>query len=259
MGMGALVKGSQSQPGEGAGPSTQPGAASGAEVTKTNSGPRWGSIFGLGALTGEGAAERARRKSIVEEKEEQDDKHIWFKLEGVDRRLTKNDFIKLVQQMDPQKRLEVIDTSSASNAVKSLARMDPPKSAKKVEQAAESAAGPEEHGRDSYDGEASSSQQTRSTSRSPSSSGPRKADPGDDQPSSSIPETAAERRRRMSVLQNVDDDAAETPAERRRREAALGVGSSGQTADDSDDDDTPRVPPARRGIRFADNIERGRR
>ena len=54
-------------------------------------------------------------------------------------------------------------------------------------------------------------------------------------------ETLAERRRREDALW-------ETPAERRRREGALS-----KVDDDSDDDDTPRQPPARLGIRFADD------
>ncbi|KAJ4424728.1 Na+/H+ antiporter [Gnomoniopsis sp. IMI 355080] len=87
----------------------------------------------------------------------------------------------------------------------------------------------------------------------------------DDAPSHDLPETAVERRRRLAVLEGLQGDGSnstavgedtETPAERRRREAALGMGGG---EDDSDDDDTPRVPPARRGIRFADVPDRGRR
>lgn len=85
-----------------------------------------------------------------------------------------------------------------------------------------------------------------------------------DQPSHDEPETAVERRRRLAVLDGLKGegsgsgggDDGETPAERRRREAALGMGGG---EEDSDDDDTPRVPPARRGIRFADVPERGRK
>lgn len=87
-----------------------------------------------------------------------------------------------------------------------------------------------------------------------------------DAPSHDVPETAVERRRRLAVLKSLQGegssasnggggDDTETPAERRRREAALGMGGG---EEDSDDDDTPRVPPARRGIRFADTPERGR-
>lgn len=83
-------------------------------------------------------------------------------------------------------------------------------------------------------------------------------------PSHDVPETAVERGRRLAVLKgmqgggngNGGGEDFETPAERRRREAALGMGAG---EEDSDDDDTPRVPPARRGIRFADVPERGRR
>lgn len=89
-------------------------------------------------------------------------------------------------------------------------------------------------------------------------------DDDDDAPSRDVPETAVERRRRLAVLDGLQGEGGgngggedgETPAERRRREAALGMGGG---EEDSDDDDTPRVPPARRGIRFADVPERGRR
>lgn len=85
-----------------------------------------------------------------------------------------------------------------------------------------------------------------------------------DKPSHDEPETAVERRRRLAVLKGLQGegsgrggrDDGETPAERRRREAALGMGGG---EEDSDDDDTPRVPPARKGIRFADVPERGRK
>ncbi|KAF3769672.1 hypothetical protein M406DRAFT_270639 [Cryphonectria parasitica EP155] len=87
-----------------------------------------------------------------------------------------------------------------------------------------------------------------------------------DAPSNDVPETAVERRRRLAVLDGLEGrgsgagEDTETPAERRRREAALGVGGgAGGDEEDSDDDDTVRVPPTRRGIRFADVPDRGRR
>jgi hypothetical protein len=57
---------------------------------------------------------------------------------------------------------------------------------------------------------------------------------------------------------NDGEDQRETAAERRRREAALGMTPHADVGEDSDDDDTPRVPPSRKSIRFADAVERGR-
>ncbi|KAI1434884.1 alkali metal cation/H+ antiporter Nha1 C terminus-domain-containing protein [Xylaria sp. CBS 124048] len=96
-------------------------------------------------------------------------------------------------------------------------------------------------------------------------------------------ETSVERRRRLAAFASVEDDAHddrndrndmnvnegngssnnsnennenETPAERRRREAALGVTNRSSGEVDSDDDDTVRIPPERRGIRFAEGPAR---
>jgi hypothetical protein len=76
-----------------------------------------------------------------------------------------------------------------------------------------------------------------------------------------------ERGRRRAALKGSGDDSnnsndgedqRETAAERRRREAALGMTPHADVGEDSDDDDTPRVPPSRKSIRFADAVERGR-
>jgi sodium/hydrogen antiporter len=208
-------------------------------------------------------SERQRKKSIVEEREAEDDRHIRFKIAGSEQRLGKEDFIQQMQQLDKTTRKEVVDQSSASHVVKTLAKQDPIIDERKgstAVAAGKSVAmdGPQEES--SADGSArrrSVSVSSRSSS-SDESPGPK---PGRGRvmvASKDTGETAVERRRRLAVLaaqgDEEEEDTNETPAERRRREAAL----AGETGDDSDDDNTPRVPPTRRGIRFADVPERGR-
>lgn len=188
---------------------------------------------------GESAAQRARKKSVVEEQQEEDDRHIRFTIGGVGRRMTKEDFIQEMKKLDKPTRREIIDKSNAPQAVRAAARQEPP--AINIEHPSVGT------GQDSP-------QHSRASS-------PGKA-PSSETPSGEAAETEVERRRRMAVLEGVSDaneEHDETAAERRRREAALGIVSSGTAEEDSDDDDTPRVPPSRRSIRFADAPERGRK
>ena len=223
---------------------------------------------------GESAAQKARKKSIVEEQEEEDDRQIRFTIGGVGQRMTKEDFIREMQKLDKGTRREVVDQSNAPNTVKKLAKQDPQPEEQRPPGPQDQASSSNEASLRAQDatfaptaepqGEASKGG-AGSTRRSPASS--RSVSPSSkavalDAPSRDAPETAVERRRRLAVLQGVGDteeDLGETAAERRRREAALGMASSGVGEDDdSDDDDTPRVPPPRRGIRFADALERGK-
>lgn len=210
------------------------GEASTGAAAKGASRPGWGALAG-------------RKKSVAQVQEEQekqaaDDRAIRFTIGGVGKRMTKEDFIREVQQLDARTRKEVIDQSSASIHVKNLARQDPPVPVPQVHDSSDSTdVSPE-----------------RSESNSPirkpgqsSRSFPNKAQPSDD-----LVETAVERKRRLAVLSSQADneDTGETPAERRRREAALGVGGGDGGEDSSDEGDTQE----RRGIRFAD-LERGRK
>jgi phage repressor protein C with HTH and peptisase S24 domain len=160
--------------------------------------------------------------------------------------MTKEDFIREVQKLDSRTRREVVEQSSASQAVKKVAKQDlPPETAIKVAKAAE------HH-----------SSGKAKAPEAPAASPSRHAGPSSpSKPSEEQGETAVERKRRLAVLSAQGDDereeeTGETPAERRRREAALGVGNGG---DDSDDDEgTERVPPGRRGITFADSTRPSR-
>lgn len=58
------------------------------------------------------------------QEEEDDDRHIRFMIGGAGRRLTKEDFLKEVQSLDPKTRCEIINESDAPAAMKDLARKD---------------------------------------------------------------------------------------------------------------------------------------
>lgn len=247
------------------------GEASARPPMKTSA-SNWRTFVGR---AGGDAAERQRKKSVAEEEAQSDDLKVRFTIGGVGQRLTKEDFIKEMQKLDKGTRKEVVDQSSASQRIKTLAKQDPNTPLEKSDpfdalDRGKGKAVPALHinqptdrstlAPPGYNGESSGSSSTPSGSSSSSPemrptrgrTGSIPAGPGS---SEDVPESAAERRRRLAVLQSVDDDSEdgvnETPAERRRREAALGV-TSPAPDDDSEDDDTPRVPPARRGIRFAD-------
>ncbi len=254
MGMGGLVK-----TGDKAAAADSKGETSGASRPVL---PSW-ATGGFGRSTvGESSAQKTRKKSVVEEQEEEDDRHIRFTIGGVGKRMTKEDFISEMRKLDQGTRREVVDHSSASNVVKTLAKQDvqPRPGSSHGKSAGDTTGGTSAKKSLQTDGQTedtSPSETERpsgSSSRTPSSEGsPR----GAGSLSSESPETAVERRRRLAVLKGVGDegeDTGETAAERRRREAALGMSSrAGGEDDDSDDDDTLRVPPPRRGIRFADD------
>lgn len=231
-----------------------------------------------------------------EENDEDDDRRIRFTIGGgAGRRLTKEDFLKEIQSLDPKARMEIVEDSDAPDVLKALARQDA-----STESAGSSrllgsrsayltsskgaahtiAAGMarrnnvqiaeevEEEDSDDYEERERSSRHRRTpaTTRRVSKA---------DSPSADKSESTAERNRRQQAMRGVEDvspsnrgrvadrgesdeePSGETFAEKKRREAALGV-----TQDDSDDDDTPRIPPPvakSRGIRFAQSPVRGKR
>lgn len=227
--------------------------------------PAWLSKARLGSYSGESS----RKKSVVEEQQEADDHHIRFTFGGVGQRMTKDTFIDEMRKLDKKTRKEVVDRSDASHVVKTLAKQDAPDTglspveeshgedrgkavdySPRMRSAARNDGPSEEPSSQSGSSSRSASPMTKPESRGRSTTA-RQDDPPPGS-SSGEPETAVERRRRLAVLQSVGDDEEETnetPAERRRREAALGRADDDS---DSDDDNTARVPPARRGIRFAD-------
>lgn len=320
MGMGGLIKGTPKPEAVEAATAATPEAPQGGRARSDSKPgvtrrPTW--VEALGGRGGE--AQKEKRKNVAEQ-EQEDDRHIRFTIDGVGQRMTKDNFITELRKLDKSARKEVIEQSTASERVKTLAKQEAnvpaePKSARgKAISSPQPVAGPSASSSaapgssskqkapaaspamagglpaDAGEGssrDSSSKAKGRASPPGSSSSSSRNISPGDDgqqhqaqrrhsddAPSHDEPETAVERRRRLAVLKGLgggdgdgdgeEGDAAETPAERRRRQAALGVSGGGAGGDDdeeeedSDDDDTPRVPPARRGIRFAEP-ERGRK
>ncbi|KAK4186835.1 alkali metal cation/H+ antiporter Nha1 C terminus-domain-containing protein [Podospora australis] len=232
---------------------------------------RWTSAFGRA-----NAGESSAKAKDVEENEEKDDKQIRFTIGGVGRRMTKEDFLNEVQKLDKSTRREVVDKSSASPALKNIAKQDPqkkvesplPSAVSRKDYAAAQPAPKESPGLPGAQEQGGLGEQWTPRSGSPE----KKPVVINSSAGGEEPETDAERRRRMAALhseesgevgeeeeeEQEEEEAGETAAERRRREAALGMASDG-AEDDSEDDDTPRVPPAKRAIRFVDVPDRGRK
>jgi Alkali metal cation/H+ antiporter Nha1 C terminus. len=174
---------------------------------------------------GEGAlvAQRGKKKSLPNEQDEEDDKHIRFTIGGIGKRLTKEDFLNEMKKLDKNQAKALAQQMAQSKANASPSR---------------SAAG-----------------KTGSSSAPAATTMPCIQVTPDVDTTKAEGETDAERKRRLAALkgmQNLSEEAheIETEAERRRREAALGLRPHG-AEEDSEDDDTPRLPPSRRSIRFA--------
>ncbi|PHH85265.1 hypothetical protein CDD83_672 [Cordyceps sp. RAO-2017] len=251
-----LGLGARSRPGE---KSSEAAAAEEGRAGETTPGKQparsgWGGF-------GRGGAEQARKKSFALQQEADDDKKIRFTIGGVGQRMTKEDFIREVQKLDVRTRKEVVDHSTASSAVKKLAQQGPPSRST----ATPSVPVIREHSSDNSKAGSGyfGPQQSGSLSPVPPPTGSSGLSPTSrDRPSEIQGETPVERRRRLAVLAGQaeeGEDTGETPAERRRRQAALGVtGTEIAEESDSEDEGTERVPPARRGIRFAEPQRSGK-
>jgi hypothetical protein len=211
---------------------------------------------------GEPSAQRQRKWSVVDEQEEEDDRHIRFTIGGVGKRMTKEDFINEMQELDRPTRGEVLDKSNASQGLKAaLTKLDAA-----LPQQGESTLPSNVNRTDHAPAPAgAATQPSPAASRSASSSSFPAKPTSPEMPATGGADTAGVERSRRRVVPsstgNGNGDDGETAAERRRREAALGMAPhQADGEEDSDDDDTPRVPPARKGIRFADAaaLERGR-
>ncbi|KAK2046314.1 sodium/hydrogen antiporter [Colletotrichum somersetense] len=247
LGMGGFLRGSEKPVIEDA--AAGESSAEGATNAPAKSG--WQRYLGGGgAAAAAGAAQKPKKNAADEQGD--DDRHIRFTIGGVGQRMTKEDFIREVQKLDEKTRRQVVDQSTASQRVKSIAKGDVPSPAERQANIP------------------TIKIRNDSTEKRSGSSTPQQGDSGPTQSSSRASqekdsdedETAIERQRRLAVLSNQSDenvDSGETPAERRRREAALGMNTN-DGGDDSDDEGGERVPPTRRGIRFADNtVPRGRK
>ncbi|KAH6849910.1 alkali metal cation/H+ antiporter Nha1 C terminus-domain-containing protein [Chaetomium sp. MPI-CAGE-AT-0009] len=217
-------------------------------------------------------AQKQRKKSVAAGQEDDDDRHIRFTIGGVGRRMTKEDFIQEIQGLDKTTRREVVDKSDASRGLKALAKLDEPPQI--VVSSAQSTVSRKDHA--PAPASPVTEQPAASAGSRPQSisSSPDHAASSSEAPSSEGAETEVERGRRLAAFKGVgagdgrggkgsgdendNEEQGETAAERRRREAALGMTPHADDGEDSDDDDTPRVPPSRKSIRFADAVVRGR-
>lgn len=247
MGMGGLVKPSDKPVPE----IEEKPEQEGSQATSSQPGSR-AKMGGWPGFGRGGAHEQKKDAAVTPDEhdgEEEDDRRIRFTIGGIGRRMNKDDFLSEVRKLDARTRREVVDQSTATAAVKSMAKDQPPADTIRSQQVSA-------HPHISV---TQASDSTREASQSPDQEEPargRSPTTSVEQAPSDTPETAAERRRRLAAFATVreDTDTGETPAERRRRAAALGVDSDAAEDSDSDDDDTPRVPPAvKRGIRFADS------
>ncbi|GJC81035.1 hypothetical protein ColLi_03873 [Colletotrichum liriopes] len=242
LGMGGLLKASEKPVTEDAAQAES--SAEGAAKAPTKSG--WQRYLGGAA----GAAQKPKKNAA--EGQQDDDRHIRFTIGGVGQRMTKEDFIREVQKLDDKTRRQVVDQSTASQRVKSIAKGDVPSPAERQANIPTI-----KIGSDSAEKQSGSytPQRVQSGPTQPAARASQEEEAGED-------ETAIERQRRLAVLSNQSDedvDSGETPAERRRREAALGMNAH-DGGDDSDDEGGERVPPTRRGIRFAEStVPRGRK
>ncbi|KAK4668274.1 Na+/H+ antiporter [Podospora pseudoanserina] len=208
---------------------------------------RWASAAFGRSQAGEASA---KKKTPEEEEDEKDDKHIRFTVGGVGRRMTKEDFLVEMQKLDKNTRRDVVDKSSASQELKTVAKRDTQPQIKV-----------------SAPGQPGASRKNSASPAAGASSKPQATSPGPERSSGSsdgsrpsskeASETEVEKKRRLEALRGVPsgsragEEVAETAAERRRREAALGMSREPEESD-SEDDDTPRVPPPKPRIRFAE-------
>lgn len=227
----------------------------------SNAKPSFAGWAGFGQKAG---GEGKKNTGAIPEAADEDDRKIRFTIGGEGRRMTKDDFLKEVQKLDVKQRREVIQQSDASPAMKALVKEQAQSGTSSPAATGSSRPsvkrGESDNGRQQGKTPAKAQEEAPVTrgrtgqGKSQVTSGTGSDGAGAGTATSDQPETAAEHRRRMAALSTIQDDddvvEKETPAERRRREAALGEAPAEDS--DSDDDDTPRVPPARRGIRFAE-------
>jgi len=247
----------------------------------------------LGSLRDWGFGGKNTESAPMEDNEDDDDRRIRFKIGGAGKRLTKEDFLKEIQGLDPKARCEIVEESDAPAVMKAMAKQDASSdsrgssrllgsksshmtSGKGIAKAIGAEMAKRKGAKIEEDDEDSSEEYFGHDRRKRHAAAPRRLSRVDSA-SDDGGETAVERKRREKAFRGTDDSdvspgrgratlregsdeepSRETAAERKRREAALGVGSNAQ--DDSDDDDTPRVPPPAksRGIRFADSPVRGK-
>lgn len=80
--------------------------------------------LGNWGFKGPNTEEPDKGKRPESNEDDEDDRHIRFTIGGAGRRLTKDDFLREIQSLDPKARAAIVDSSDASAAMKDLARKD---------------------------------------------------------------------------------------------------------------------------------------
>lgn len=199
---------------------------------------------------------------LADHDDDDDDRRIRFTIGGAGRRLTKDDFLKEIQSLDPKARCEIVEESDAPAAMKAMAKKDASKDSPGTSRLFEAkntqaAAGKGEAkivaaemarrsgGREIYDEDSSTSEERVAEKRRKGVDDGRGNATGTTRKpgSGNEPESAAERKRREKALRGVENvtDAQrgrsptrekepvphqETAADRRRRLATEGGASA---------------------------------
>lgn len=208
---------------------------------------RMGKKLGVGHLTHDEEAGGPAKPRTQKAREEDDDPHIRFTVDGNARRMSKTEFIQQIQGMNPRERAKLVEQSDAPETVKEEAREDAAEHAAKAEDA-----GGEphiDHGDKLVEVEGAPGQSGAHVKMTSSSGQP---------PSMSLIGQGHNEIPFHSVSTDIERHAAgvsgETAAQRRRRLAAGASADDGNTpdiverAEDSDDDGTERIPPSRRRL-----------
>lgn len=164
-----------------------------------------------------------------------DDQQVRFTIDEQGKRMTKADFLQEVRKLDPKTRREMAEKLSGSHSHAAVEKQASP---------------PEDPAWPVQESQSTQGSRQRTT-----------RDGGEFEAKEMASEPQRPTARASSKTMNSLED--ETPAERRRREAALGVGTTSRSGtagadEDSEDEGTPRVPPSRRGIRFAEDVRKTR-
>lgn len=162
---------------------------------------------------------------------EDDDHRIRFTIGGAGRRLTKDDFLREIQGLDPKARAEIVENSDASPALKAIAKKEPadasPHNAGKGLYPPKQKAVAKPHVPDLDETEEetdSEHERIRRKSLQAALQLSRKKD-------APITSSSGAGSSKAAKVSSYDDDEPETAAERKRREQAL------KGVEDADDDD----------------------
>lgn len=85
---------------------------------------RGGDITEEGQPSRPGLTSRKSSKRVPGQSDEDDDRHIRFTVDGQDRRMSKTEFIKSIEGLNPKARMQLVEESDAPEVVKDIARAD---------------------------------------------------------------------------------------------------------------------------------------